>query len=134
MLNTKNVILIKIVAILVLVVYFVIKAIPLLNAEPSGMQVLTIVVAAIGFSVALFTLVKDFKNAKTKNQVLTNKNRKGKLLASLNVLGILLVAFLLIANHFELIPKNYFVLIYILVTLVLLAIIILNFYKKKQSV
>lgn len=134
MLNARNSILIKIVITLALVIYFVIKAIPLLNDDPSEMQVLTIIVAAIGFSVALFTLFKDHKKAETKTQALTNKNTKSKLLKSLNTLGVILVVFLLIVNYFDLIPKNYFVAIYSLVTIVFLAIIILNFYKKKRKI
>lgn len=133
MLNKQNSIRLQIAIILALILYFSTKAISKFKDEPSKIFILSIITAFIGFSIALFKLINKLKNEKPKDKPVMKARKHYDLTKFLNLLGVVLVIFMFITKQFELIPSNYFVFIYIFTSTILLAIIILNFLKKRKS-
>jgi len=121
--------------VLCLVIYTTSKVIPKLKDNPSTLLILTIITASVGFFLALFKLSKEIRkeSLKGKGKILVIKNTKEKLITFLKVIGGILGLFMLIVYQFKIVSKNVFVFIYAFAGIILVAIIILNFLKKRKK-
>ncbi len=133
--NKKNINIIKIFLVLCLVLYTTFKAIPKLKDNPSTFLILATIIASIGFFLALFKLSKEIRkeSLNDKGKILVIKNTKDKLITLLNVIGTILVVFMLIVFQLNIVSKDMFVFIYAFTGIILLAIIILNILKKRGT-
>lgn len=76
MLNKKNAIRLQIAIILVLILYSSTKAISKFKDEPSEIFILSIITAFIGFSIALYKLIKNLKIEKHKDNSITKTHSR----------------------------------------------------------